>query len=234
MLLTKLRPTKVRRAVRRRWFEHQLSRIPLRDRVSTAELGSDYGSWVVPTQLIQPGWTCYSVGAGGDVSFDLALAKDFGVVVRSFDAVLAYVESARAEGDGERNFTAHQAAIMPRDGPVRMQVTHDPNSQSVSAAALYESASFVTLSGRSIASLMAEFDDDHVDILKVDVEGSEYDLLPALNLAELGVRIFAVQLHHTGSVRQARGLVDRIRNEGYEPVACSHPVKLTFVLRDLL
>jgi hypothetical protein len=102
-----------------------------------------------------------------------------------------------------------------------MQLTHDQGSRSVSSAGLYESEEFIELPGRTLSSLMAELGDDHIDLLKIDVEGSEYELLPTLDLPALGVAIFAVQLHHTGSVAQARRLVEGLRTDGYEPSGAS-------------
>jgi len=115
-----------------------------------------------------------------------------------------------------------------------MQRTHHAGSRSVSPAGLYESDSFIELPGRTLPSLMAELDDERIDLLKLDIEGGEYDVVPTLDLTALGVQIFAVQLHHTGSVADARALIERLRRQGYEPVACRAAVKITFARRELL
>ncbi|MCW3069519.1 MAG: methyltransferase FkbM family [Solirubrobacterales bacterium] len=206
----------------------------MREAPGLVDIGSSYGGWTLPGNLIQPSWICYMVGAGGDVTVDLDLIKRYGVTVRSFDAVADYVTRAIEDGVGEPRFSAHHAAIATADGPIRMQVTHDPNSQSVSAAHLYDSHSFIELPGRTLQSLMAELGDERIDLLKVDVEGSEYGLLPTLDLPALGVKVFAVQLHHTGSVGEARELIASLASQGYDPVACRPAVKLTFAHRDLL
>jgi FkbM family methyltransferase len=232
--LTKLHPAKVRSALKRRWFERQVQRIQLRDVDGLVDLGSSYGGWILPGKLIEPSWICYLVGAGGDVSVDIDLIRRYGVTVRSFDAVDAHVKSARKEADGEPRFSAHHAAIATRDGPIRMQVSHDPQSQSVSAARLYDSEHFIELPGRTLSSLMTELGDQQIDLLKLDIEGSEYEVLPTLDLPALGVKVFAIQLHHTGSVADARRLIARLSDLGYAPVACRSPVKLTFARSDLL
>jgi FkbM family methyltransferase len=229
----KLRPAKIRNALRRRWFEWQLSRRPLHAASSVVHLGSSYGGWKIP-DLVQPSWVCYCVGAGGDVSFDLELVKRYGATARAFDPVPDYVRRAIEDGAGEPRFSAHQVAIAAADGPIRLQVTHDPQSQSVSPAGLYESQDFIEAPGRTLSSLMAEMGDERIDLLKLDIEGGEYSLLPQLDLPSLGVKIFAVQLHHTGTVREARGLLRELREEGYELVACRKSVKLTFARRELL
>src|SRR5439155_915005 len=142
---------------------------------------------------------CYCVGLGGDISFDLELIGRYGVTVRGFDAVASYVESAREQAEGNPRFSAHHAAIATSDGPIRMQVTHDAHSRSVSAAGLYETHDYIELPGRTLPSLMAELGDERIDLLKSDIEGAEYDVLPQLDLPALGVRVLATQLHHTGS-----------------------------------
>jgi FkbM family methyltransferase len=232
--LMKLRPSKVRSAVQRRWFEYRVPRTPLRHVSGLTELGSSYGGWVLPGDLIEPSWTCYLVGAGGDISFDLDLIHRYGVTVRSFDAVADYVNRARADGREEPRFSAHHAAIATEDGPLRMQITHHPQSQSVSAAHLYDSSNFIELPGRALPSLMSELGDEQIELLKVDIEGSEYEVLPTLDLQGIGVKVFATQLHHTGSVADARKLIAWLSEQGYDAVACRSAVKLTFARRDLL
>ncbi len=89
------------------------------------DIGSSYGGWMMPTGLIEPAWTCYSVGAGGDVSFDLELrgaSTRRCVRSRRFPTWWSW---RPLEGAGESRFSAHHAAVAPHDGPIRMQVTHD-------------------------------------------------------------------------------------------------------------
>src|SRR5882757_1865089 len=57
--LSKLRPAKVSSALRRRWFESQVPRLELRETNGIVDLGSSYGGWAVPGDLIQPSWVCY-------------------------------------------------------------------------------------------------------------------------------------------------------------------------------
>jgi FkbM family methyltransferase len=232
--LRKLRPAKIRNALRRRRFEYQVPRLELSPAPGLLDLGTSYGGWTVPVELIEPSWVCYCVGVGGDISFDLELICRYGVEVRAFDPVADYVKGAQEQGAGEPRFSAQQVAIATADGPIRMQVTHDPQSLSVSSAGLYESGDFIEVPGRTLPSLMAELGDERIDLLKLDVEGAEYEVLPTIDLRALDVKVFAIQLHHTGSVREARGLIAGLGKQGYEPVACRSAVKVTFALGDLL
>jgi len=230
----KLRPAKVRSAIRRRWFENQLARIPLTGAGSPVHLGTDYGGWMVPAALIRPDWTCYSVGVGGDVSFDTELIRRFGVRVRAFEPVQMFVDGAAKEMELHPEFSVHRVAIAERDEPVRMQHTHHPGARAVSGAGLFDTHAWDTFPGRSLPSLMAEFGDERIDFLKMDTEGTEYELLPSLDLPALGIMVLAVCLHHNRSVRQARNLIAYLASEGYEAAAMCPTIKTTFVHRAVL
>ena len=231
----KLRPAKVSSAVRRRWFEHQLSTIAVTNAGSPTHLGTAYGGWMVPDAVIRPGWLCYSVGAGGDVSFDADLIGRFDVRVRSFEPVQYFVDFAAKEMRGEPRFLVRQAAVADHDGPVLMQRTHHPGARAVSAAGLFDTTDdWDEFPGRSLPSLMAEYGDKQIDLLKMDTEGTEYDLLPSLDLPALGIKVLAVCLHHNGSVARASKLIAYLASQGYEPVAMCPAVKITFVHRAVL
>ncbi len=232
---SRLNPAKIRAGLRRRWFQRELERTPMRDVDGLVLLGNPYyGGWIVPGDLIEPSWLCYSVGAGGETSFDMELIRRYGMTVRAIDPVAEYVQKAIEDAEGDPRLTTYRAAIATVDGPLRMQLTHDPRSSSVSAAGLYESHSYVEYPGRTLPSLMSELGDDRIDLLKLDIEGGEYELLPTLDLNELGVKVFAMQMHHTGSVRDARRLIAGLAEQGFEPVAHHPAVKITFARGDLI
>jgi FkbM family methyltransferase len=230
----KLRPAKIRSAMRRRWFERQLPRLALTPMPGLVDVGSPYGGWTIPVDLVTADWTCWSIGAGGDITFDLALLNQ-GALVRSFEPAPQYVAGAEDHAAGRERFSAHQVAIAAEDGPLRLQVTHHEGSSSVSSANLYDTDdSFIEVPGRTLASLQAELGDARIDLLKLDIEGAEYGVMPTADLRALGVSVFATQLHHTGSVADAHTLIAAVEAQGYTAVACRPVVKLTFVRTDLL
>jgi FkbM family methyltransferase len=205
-----------------------MARVPLREAVPVEHLGTSYGGWYVPVGLIRPDWTCYCVGAGHDISLELALLERFGVRVRSFDPFERFAELARERVGDDARYTFHVTAVAPDNGPLVMVGRQDAERGGVSAAGLHEGDAFVK-PARSLPSLMSQFGDDRVEFLKLDVEGLEYELLPSLDLGAMGVVVLGVEFHHTASPRRARQLIEALRDAGYEPVACKDRSTFTFV-----
>jgi FkbM family methyltransferase len=231
---SRFRPAKLRSALRRRWFEWQMGRTPVSGRGGPVGLGTDYGSWMVPAALIEPDWICYCVGAGADISFDLALIERFDVRVQSVEPVQEFVRLALEQAAGEPRFAAYRAAICTHEGPLRMQRTHNPGALALSSANLFDTHEFTEIPGRTLAGLARELGHPRIDLLKLDIEGGEYELIPQLDLQALEVKVFAVQLHHNRGPAAARGLIAHLHRQGFEAVAIKPPVKLTFARRDLL
>ena len=231
-IVGKLRPEKVRGAIRRRMFERSLAGLPLEPATALVELGSRYGGWQIPDGVLDPKPICYCVGSGDDISFDLDLIKRYDANVRAVDPVEEYEPRVLEAAAGDPRFTYRRAALALADGPIRMQTHHESASASLSAAGLYDTADWHPVDGLTLASLMREFGDERIDLLKIDIEGLEYELIPSLDLRALGVVVFAFQLHHTGTPRQAREVIELVRAQGYKLVAQRPVVKLGFCRAD--
>jgi FkbM family methyltransferase len=227
-----MRPTlrlRLASSLRRRWFERRLTRVPIGSRDDLIHLGTEYGGWVVPGDLIEPDWLCYSVGIGHDVSFDLELTTRYGVRVRAFDPFDVFCRQANAQAPRGSRFSAHAVALASQDGPLEMFGRQDEESGSVSAANLYGVSASFTRRGRTLASLMDEFGERQVQVLKLDIEGSEYEVVPRLDLRAAGVRVLLLELHHNASVGEAQQLLAGLREEGYVPVHRKRPTSFTLV-----
>jgi FkbM family methyltransferase len=194
-------------------------------------LGTDYGGWSVPAQLVGPDWVVYCLGAGNDVSFETELIRLAGCEVFSFDPTDASAAHVAEVAEPKLHFL--KVAVWNHDGTLPMFVSPLPTSTTLSAANLDVGHSTVEVPCRSIHSLMKEFGHDHIDLLKYHVEGAEYDIFDPGLLGELDVKILGIRLFHTAPPRRALRLIADIRAAGY--ALLSHEVSaFVFVRRDLL
>ena len=203
-------PWKLAYALRRRTMLAALRvAAPLRPRAEMERLGSGYGGWVVPTDLVEPGWTCLCAGAGVDVSFDLALAQRTGATVITVDPTDESREHV-TRVDGEQRLRFVQAALWREDGELEMFLAAHPQHRTLSSDDLQRTGRSVRVPARSLASFGS------VDLLKLDIEGAEYDVLPAVGPE---TRVLCVEMHPTRGVRAAVRAVRGLRKSGFELIA---------------
>jgi FkbM family methyltransferase len=215
-------------AVKRRAFERRLHTTAVQTR-PLEHIGSDRGGWVIPEGLIDGSWTCYCVGAGGDITFDAALV-DRGATVRTFDPFSIFRDQALAAIGERPNYSFRLCAVMPRDGPVTMYGRQDEVAGAVSSENIYRTSESFTHPGRSIPSLMRELGDRQVDLLKLDIEGGEYALLETLDAEAIGLKVLCVEFHHTSPAARALAIIDRLRAE-FDVAHLSDRSDMTFVRR---
>ena len=213
-----LRPTKWRNAARRRIFAATVPRrVELHPRADTEFVGTAYGGWPVPLQLLNRSSVVYSVGAGGDVTFDLGLIERTGCEVHSFDPT---PEAARhVAAHAHPRLTFHSAAIWTHAGELTMHHAADPSHMALSAVNLQQTDRSVVVPCRTIEATRAELGHDRIDLIKLTVDGGEYDLVPQLDFARWDTRVLVVALHHNRPAGAALALIAGLRDQGFVPVA---------------
>jgi FkbM family methyltransferase len=215
-------PAKVRTALRKRLFKRRMDMLALEPGWPLVHVGTVYGGWVVPDGVIEPDWVCYCAGAGADITFELGLIECYGCTVVAFDPAPESEEHVRHAATGVDGFTFMPVGIGPYDGMAEMYVAEDPDHMSLSAANIEATERTVARPVRSIPSVMRELGHERIDLLKLDLEGWEYEVLPELDLGRMGVRVLAVELIHARPARAALALVDALRACGFVPVHRKH------------
>jgi FkbM family methyltransferase len=193
--------TGVIKPLKQRWRRWQLSRRGIRvewERPLEA-FGSGSGAWTIDPSGLNAASIVYSFGVGRDVSFDLALIERFGMTVHAFDPTpeaLAWVAGQQlpsrfvvhdygvAGCDGELEFTRSRRSGSAHYSPVRRYRNSTPREQTVRAPV------------RRLASIMRALGHARVDLLKMDIEGGEYDVIADLAREPLPIGQLALEFHH--------------------------------------
>jgi FkbM family methyltransferase len=181
-------------AIRRR-----LSGMPLQSvqvEVSMQKLGSEYGGyWVCPEGLGAES-VVYSFGIGEDVSFDLAFIARFGAEIHAFDPTPRSIAWARAQ-NLPSGFVLHEYGLADYDGVARFSPPENP--EHVSHTVLRRdnaSGPPVEVQVKRLETVMKELGHDHVDVLKMDVEGAEYGVVEELCRGGVRPKQILLEYHH--------------------------------------
>lgn len=187
-------------------------------RVRRERLGSWYGGWVVCPDLLSPGCVVFSIGVGLDISFDLEMIRRHRARVFAFDPTPKSNKWLQTQ-TLPPEFTFRPLGIADHDGEMRF-VLENPDFDSYSTVGRPEGAGDVTVCAVArLSSLMKDVGQDRIDVLKLDVEGTEYTCVPEFLSANIRPPQLLVELHYEtgnrGQMDQARRLVDAIRAAGY-------------------
>ncbi len=143
-------------------------------------LGSAYGGWIVPDALLDPGCVCYCAGLGEDGTFDIELSRRYGCEVHTLDPTPRACEYAAEHLAGVAGVHFHPVGLWSETRSVRFYVPRNPNHVSHSAVNLQKTNEWFDAPCSSVRDLMTDLGHDRVDVLKLDIEGAEFEVLGRL------------------------------------------------------
>lgn len=177
------------------------------------------GAWPVYTKLLNTQSIVYSFGIGTDISFDLAMIERFGFEIYAFDPTptsIAWLERQITPVQ----FRAYPYGLANYDGEAQFHAPSNPDhvSFSMSHDSVDKNRS-VIVPVYQLHSLMQMFGHEHIDLLKIDIEGGEYDVIADILDAKIEVTQLLVEFHHRIpgiGLEQTRRTVARLNNSGFD------------------
>ena len=182
------------------------------------KFGSDYGGWDIVTKDIDAGSIVYSFGVGEDASFDTALIDRFGLTVHAFDPTPKSIEWVKRQGFSGR-FVMHEYGIAAFDGTVTFNPPENPAHVSHTLLERPETQlRGITVPVKKIDTIMKELGHDRIDILKMDVEGAEYQVIDDIERSGIRPGQILIEFHHRFpgvGIGKSKETIAKIRNMGY-------------------
>ncbi len=159
-------------------------------------LGSAYGSHTVNLEGLSADSVVYSGGIGEDISFDLAMIERTGATVHAFDPTPRSLEWLKTQELPEK-FHVHGHGLASFDGTAMFSPPKNPDhiSHTILDRAETSSDAFEVQLHR-LSTVAKELGHDVIDVLKLDVEGAEYDILDDLEKGDLVVNQMLIEFHH--------------------------------------
>lgn len=224
------------KALRYRWIKwsERAVNIKIEPLLSLERPGTSYGGWIIPAGFLHQGSVVYLVGAGEDVSFDVAVAEQYKCAVQIVDPTprsAAHVAALKANiskglptplaniATGKYPDYAPETAQLLHFHPVglwnanetlRFYEPADPTHVSHSIINLQKTDRFIEVPVRRLSDLMQELGHHHIDLLKIDIEGAEYTVLQTVLEDAIPVKVICIEFDESAANHIDRHYMDRI------------------------
>ncbi len=180
-------------------------------------MGSAYGGWWVPKEIAVPGTIAYCGGAGEDISFDLALFAR-GCTVRVFDPTPRAIEHVKTRDPQSDRFTFVPVGWWSIDDYLKFYAPKDVHHVSHSVVNLQGTQEYFAARVRPVRALMNDLGDDHVDLIKMDIEGAQREVLGSLLRDGPVPDVLCVEFDQPCSVRSIVRITRQLKRHGLVPL----------------
>jgi FkbM family methyltransferase len=187
-------------------------------RIAKIRLGSRYGGWFIAPKALPTSRApnVLSFGIGDDISFDLEMIRMFDAKVFAFDPTPKSLKWLSGQSGLPESFKAFPFGVAGFDGVQRFSLpaVSDWDDYSIRR----QSTETVECSVKRVGTLLKELQLERVDLIKMDIEGSEYEVLPDLLRTSIVPLQLLVEFHHGRdgiSVGETRAMVSALKRAGY-------------------
>lgn len=177
-------------------------------------LGDGTGAWTVPVNLLRKSSNCYCVGVGSNVSFDIALVEEFGCNVYSFDPTPSSIDYMDKLQYDLEHLKFLPIGVWDEDTELRFYTPADPKGCH-SVYDLHGTGKYFIAKCKKLSSIMKDFGHDHIDLLKLDIEGAWRRVVQNIISENLDISILCVELDSPTSLFRALRLIRKLKDAGF-------------------
>jgi len=208
--------------------------------VSIVRLGSDYGGWWIPRNTLSGDYenpVLISVGLGHDVSFDRKFLEGNGYLI-GLDPLATSIRYAERELSHCDRKHLLRMGLWKSDGEVAFfppeKEGHDSWSITEPGSISGQVEKFQVTTLASLVHTYPEINESDFLILKLDIEGAEFEVLKSGGLELMRPNYLAVEIDYLSKlsffsfslrikrVIRVRKLLHQLKNLGYELIHTEH------------
>ena len=178
------------------------------------QFGGEGASWTIAEPLNSQS-VVYSFGAGEDVSWDLALIERYSLTINAFDPTPKSIEWLKAQKLPQQ-FVLHKIGLGNKNET--RHFTEPIKAHWVSYSMVREGEG-IEAPVKRLQTIMRELGHTHIDVLKIDIEGGEYEVLDDILASHIPIKQILVEFHHRwngigmGKTKQA---IQKLNAAGYK------------------
>lgn len=183
-------------------------------------LGNYAASFAVLKDSLNKDSIVYSFGVGTDISFDLELIKKYNLNVYAFDPTPKSIEWIRVNNSSPEHLTFHAWGISDRDKIEKFYPPVNDSHVSFSIDNIQHSdKEYIEGQVYQLETIMKKLEHSKVDLLKMDIEGKEYDVLENILESEINISQIVVEFHHRffeNGEYKTRNIIKKLSQSNYK------------------
>jgi FkbM family methyltransferase len=201
------------------WIKSKTSGIKIEVHIDHQWYGNDYGGFYVNTSSLDDKSIIYSFGIGEDLSFDTAILNNHSCLVYGFDPTPKSIEWVNNQ-HLPKGFKFFPYGIDTKSGDVKFNLPK--NAKNVSGSIIEQKNvdrnNAIVVPMKCLHEIAANLGHKNIDLLKMDIEGSEYAVLDSILNSNISINQILVELHErffTDGGSKTKNLLRTMKSHGY-------------------
>lgn len=184
-------------------------------------LGTEYGGWTIPKNLLTERSICYCVGCGEDISFDLALVEKFSCEVFGFDPTPRSIAHVLKVASDIKNYHFQDIGIWEREGIVKFFAPQNGEHVSHSITNLQGTRDYIEVHTMRLSQVLTKNGHSKLSLLKLDIEGAENAVIGSIVEDNLSIDALCIEFDELGfpspeRIAKIKASISRLLGYGYK------------------
>ncbi len=179
-------------------------------------IGSKKGGWTIPDDYLNNDSIVYMVGAGEDISFDVGIAEKYGSKVYIFDPTPrakthfnslingvkknekvpinnSKTDFYQIKNENIENLKFIELGLWNKEEKLKFYVPKNPEHVSHSLVNLQKTEDYFIAKVDRLSNIMKQLNHNHIDLLKIDIEGAEYNVIESILEDKIKIKVLCVE-----------------------------------------
>jgi FkbM family methyltransferase len=201
--------------------------------------GNRYGGFYVCPEFLNENSIIYSFGIGEDISFDKTIIENHDCQVFGFDPTPKAINWVNRQNLPAK-FNFFEFGISNESGFVDFYLPKNP--EYVSGSYIIQNnisvKEKIIVKMKSFKDIINELGHKHIDVLKMDIEGAEYEVIENMLNAKISIDQILIEFHERlfeNGKFQTQKVIKKLNSYGYEIFAISDSFEeISFINKNIL
>jgi FkbM family methyltransferase len=181
-------------------------------------LGNHLADWTISTDDIKQDSIVYCFGVGQDISFDLALIQRYKLNIHAFDPSPVAINWMKTQLT-PNGFYFYPFGLGGKNGKVEFSFIGEPNASSATILNTFSNKEEKFIGEiKSLKTIMLELGHNKIDLLKMDIEGAEYEVIENILHEGIEIQQLLIEFHHrfrNVGKKRTRNAVNALKKAGF-------------------